>query len=55
MLTEYDIQKLRLGVLKYYENNLTSKSVINQVLDRKYSELHLNSEGYSVGLMQEDV
>jgi len=55
MLTEIDIVKLRQGVLDYYENNLTSKSVINKVLGREYSELYLNSEVYSVGLMQGDV
>jgi hypothetical protein len=54
-LTEIDIAKLRQGVLDYYENNLTSKSVIQHILNKGYIKLYLNSEGYSVGLMQKNV
>ena len=54
-LTEIDIAKLRQGVLDYYENNLTSKSVIQHILNKGYTKLYLNSEGYSVGLMQKNV
>lgn len=54
-LTEIDIAKLRQGVLDYYENNLTSKSVIQHILNKGYTKLYLNSESYSVGLMQKNV
>jgi len=50
-LTEKEISDLRIGVLNYYQDHLTPESVVGKIINNDESAILLNSEGYSVSLM----
>jgi hypothetical protein len=50
-LPEKNVIAMRIGVLKYYEENLTPASVVEKILDKKVRTIYLEAEEESVALL----
>ncbi|MCA0131987.1 glycosyltransferase [Winogradskyella alexanderae] len=48
-----EIAKMKSKVLDYYESNLSSKAVVEKLLNRKKTKFYLQAEGYSIKLFQQ--